>query len=176
MVATVLAPAVEQEPPLNQLSLPLQTRFGAVRPACLADHARIAEMVRELAAHHGDVATLTAEDLARDAAGDEPWVSIIVAESGDQLVGYAAMFPVIQLQFGARGMDIHHLFTAADHRGIGVGRSLVEACKIEAISLSCRYLAVGTHPENNAAQAFFTSLGFVRRHASATRFSTRLEV
>ena len=57
----------------------------------------------------------------------------------------------------------------------GVGRSLVEACKIEAVTLLCRYLAVGTHPDNHNAQAFYTSLGFERRDAHPPRFSIRLE-
>jgi len=85
------------------------------------------------------------------------------------------MCGLIQLQFGARGMDMHHLFTEPDFRGRGVGRSLVYACKVEAKSLSCRYLAVGTHPNNHEAQAFYSSLGFERRDAHPPRFSIRLD-
>ena len=160
---------------MDQRSLPLHTSFGVVRRARPADNRRIIEMVGLLAAHHGDTATLTEDDLVRDVAGANPWISIVVADDGRRLVGYAAMCALVQLQFGARGMDMHHLFTAAEFRGTGVGRNLVEACKIEAISLSCRYLAVGTHPDNHEAQTFYTALGFERRDAHPPRFSIRLE-
>lgn len=85
------------------------------------------------------------------------------------------MCGLIQLQFGARGMDMHHLFIDPAFRRQGVGRSLVDACKLEAASLSCRYLAVGTHPDNHEAQAFYASLGFERRDAHPPRFSVRLK-
>ncbi|WP_299822767.1 GNAT family N-acetyltransferase [uncultured Jannaschia sp.] len=156
-------------------SLPLATAFGSVRRACPADAPRIVEMVGRLATHHGDTATLTQDDLLRDLAGERPWITVLVAETDEKLVGYAAMCGLIQLQFGARGMDMHHLFTATEFRGRGVGRSLVEACRIEANAMSCRYLAVGTHPDNYDAQAFYTSLGFERRDAHPPRFVIRLE-
>ncbi len=155
--------------------LPLPTSFGLIRRARPADSHRIVHMVGQLAAYHGDTPTLTHDDLLRDLFSEKPWISIVVAEIGGKPVGYAAMCGLIQLQFGARGMDMHHLFTDAAFRGQGVGRSLVEACKIEAVTLLCRYLAVGTHPDNHNAQAFYTSLGFERRDAHPPRFSIRLE-
>ena len=128
--------------------LPLSTNFGIVRHARPSDGPQLVQMVGYLAEHHGDTSTLTLDDLKRDLFNDNPWISVVVAEKDDRLIGYAAMCALIQLQFGARGMDMHHLFTDASFRGQGVGRSLVEACKIDAITKSCRYLAVGTHPEN----------------------------
>ena len=175
MVAQILAPAAKWEPDMNQRSLSLPTTFGVIRSARPADSQRILQMIGQLAAHHGDTATLTHDDLSRDLFGEKPWISIVVAEMGDKLIGYAAMCGLIQLQFGARGMDMHHLFAEAAFRGLGVGRSLVEACKIEAITLSCRYLTVGTHPDNHEAQAFYMSLGFERRDAHPPRFSIKLE-
>ncbi len=155
--------------------LPLPTSFGAIRRARPADSQMILQMVGRLAAHHGDTPTLSRDDLYRDLFSDTPWISVVVAEMGGTLIGYAAMCGLIQLQFGARGMDIHHLFTEAAFRGQGVGRSLVEACKIEAITMSCQYMMVGTHPENHKAQAFYIALGFERGDAHPPRFSFRLK-
>ena len=154
--------------------LPLRTNFGIIRHASPADGPRIVQMVGQLAAHHDDTPSLTLADLSRDLFCETPWISILVAEMGGELIGYAAMCGLIQLQFGARGMDLHHLFTDPACRGRGIGRGLVEACKLEATSLSCRYLTVGTHPNNHAAQAFYASLGFERRDAHPPRFSIRL--
>ncbi|KCZ92967.1 N-acetyltransferase [Hyphomonas johnsonii MHS-2] len=134
-------------------------------------------MVGQLAANHGDTPPLTHDDLLRDLFSEKPWISIVVAEIGGKPVGYAAKCGLIQLQFGARGMDRHHLFTDTAFRGQGVDRSLVEACKIEAVTLLCRYVAVGTHPDNHDAQAFYTSLGFERRgaHPRASPFDLNLD-
>lgn len=155
---------------MKRLSLPLPTSFGVIRRARTADIEQIVQMVTQLAKHHGDTPTLTHEDLARDLFGEKPWIFIVVAEKGEKLIGFAAMCGLIQLQFGVRGMDMHHLFTKEEFRGLGVGRSLVEACKVEAITLSCRYMTVGTHPDNHEAQAFYTSLGFERKDAHPPRF------
>ncbi len=152
----------------------LQTAFGTIREARPADAARIVQMVGKLAAHHGDTPTLTADDLARDAFGETPWIHILVAESAGALIGYAALCGLIRLQFGARGMDLHHLFTEPGHRGRGVGQGLVAASRIKALSLSCRYLTVGTHPGNHRAQAFYAALGFERKDAHPPRFAMRL--
>jgi len=176
MVAQVLAPTVQQEPKMEQCSLPLTTSFGVIRHARPADSQRIVQMVGQLAAHHGDIPTLKHDDLSRDLFSKKPWISIVVAETGGKLIGYAAMCGLIKLHFGARGMEMHHLFTEAAFRGQGVGRSLVEACKIEAVKLSCRYLEVGTQPDNYKAQAFYTAIGFERKDAQPPRFSIRLQL
>lgn len=160
---------------MEQNTLFLKTSFGSVRDALPSETDTIVRMVGKLAAHHGDSAALTAEDFARDAFGERPWIYALVAEADGDLVGYAVLCGSIQLQFGVRGLDMHHLFTERQFRCLGVGTSLVKACKIKAKSLSCRYLTVGTHPDNKDAQAFYEALGFVRRDSHPPRFSLRLE-
>lgn len=141
-----------------------------VRDARHADAERIVQMVGRPAAHHGDMPALTTEALQRDMS-DPPWIHVIVAEA--TLIGYAAMCPLIQLQVGQRGLDMHHLFVEAEFRGRGTGRALVEGCIAKARALGCDYLTVGTHPDNGPAQAFYESLGFIRKQPSP-RFSRRL--
>nr|WP_232013591.1 GNAT family N-acetyltransferase [Cereibacter sphaeroides] len=159
---------------MQRKSLPLKTDFGTVRCAHPADSGRIIQMVGMLASHHGDTAAVTTDDLSRDVFGVNPWIYVLVAEAGKELVGYAALCGLTRLQFGLRGMDMHHLFTEPAFRGCGVGQRLVEASKIKAISLSCSYLTVGTHPDNHRAQAFYSAMGFERKDAHPPRFSMRL--
>lgn len=156
-------------------ALPLQTEFGLVRCARQTDAERIVEMVGQLAAHHGDTATLTEDDLIRDISGDSPWLHVLVAQADEKLVGYAALCGLARLQFGLRGLDMHHLFTEPSYRGRGIGHGLVEASKIKASALLCGYMTVGTHPDNHKAQAFYESLGFERKDAHPPRFSIQLE-
>ncbi|MEP5031739.1 MAG: GNAT family N-acetyltransferase, partial [Marinomonas sp.] len=109
------------------------------------------------------------EDLRRDTLGAAPWVHVLIAEGA----GYAALCPMAQLQFGVRGMDLHHLFVVPEVRGDGVGRALVEASLALTKELGGRFMTVGTDPENFAAQDTYRALGFEQRDASGPRFSMK---
>ena len=144
------------------------------RSATADDLPAVLPMIHALAAHHGDIATLTLETLAQDTAGPRPWITLIVAETDSALVGYAALCPLAQLPFGVRGMDMHHLFVAESHRNSGVGRALTDASLAQARRMGCRYVMVGTHPDNLAAQAIYAAMGFEQRPDGGPRFRIRL--
>ncbi|MEM9638699.1 MAG: GNAT family N-acetyltransferase, partial [Pseudomonadota bacterium] len=110
---------------------------GRIRPATANDLQVVLKMVSKLADHHGDVATVTADELARDILGSRPWVRILLAEDADEIVGYAALCPLAQMQFGVRGMDMHHLYVARHRRGTGVGKALIQASEELAQSEGC---------------------------------------
>ncbi|WP_370399954.1 GNAT family N-acetyltransferase [Sulfitobacter sp. JB4-11] len=138
------------------------------------DLPQVVAMIGALAAHHDDLPQTDPEMLARDVLGDTPWVTLLVAEGTEGLAGYAALCPLVQLQFGARGMDMHHLFVTPQHRGCGLGRALIDASCQAALGLGCLYLAVGTHPDNDAAQRFYENAGFSRT-SGGPRFRIRLD-
>lgn len=144
-----------------------------IRSVTENDLPELQEMVCGLARHHGDSATLTLDDLRRDALGAPPWLIILVAEAGERLLGYAALLPLGQLQFGIRGMDLHHLFIRENARGRGVGRMLVGACIDVARDRGCRFLAVGTSPRNQAAQDTYRALGFDQAPQAGPRFRVK---
>ena len=141
-----------------------------LRPARPGDAAAIAGLARALAAHHGDAPAATAESVARDAFGPEPWVHLVVAETGAGIIGYAALCRSVSLPFGQRHAEIRDLFVAPDHRGRGIGAALVADCARIARGWSCETLTVSAHPGNVAAQAFHVAQGFARRDSRAPRF------
>ena len=98
-----------------------------IRPAQKSDLPMVLDLAHALAAYHGDTATLTLAALERDCLGPAPWLTLLVAEGVTGLHGYAALCPQMQLQFGARGMDLHHLFVCDTARGRGIGRALIQA-------------------------------------------------
>lgn len=137
-----------------------------IRPIIETDLPDVLRMISALAAHHGDTAAVTEGDLRRDALGAYPWVHVLVAEG----MGYAALCPLAQLQFGVRGMDLHHIFVDEGARGKGVGRALIDAALECAKSAGARYLTVGTHPDNVIAQNIYRAVGFEEISVSGPRF------
>ncbi|MFK7835233.1 MAG: N-acetyltransferase family protein [Sulfitobacter sp.] len=134
----------------------------------------VLEMIRSLARHHGDKPMITLDNLRRDALGPNPWVSVLVAEQQDRLTGYSVLCPLVQMQFGVRGMDMHHLFVQPDVRGQGVGRALIEASLATSRLMGCRYMTVGTHPENGAAADVYRAAGFEPLPPPGPRFRIKL--
>lgn len=146
-----------------------------IRAAVAADQAELLAMVQALTRHHADEPLLTAESLARDVFGPEPWFRVRVAEGEAGLLGYAATLPLARLGYGARGMDLHHLFVTEAARGQGVGRALVAACEALARDLGCSYLIIGTHPGNLAAHRYYQGLGYAQMPTTALRFTKVLD-
>jgi ribosomal protein S18 acetylase RimI-like enzyme len=137
-----------------------------IRPVTEADFPDVLPMVHALAAHHGDAPVATIDDLRRDTLGTQPWVQMLVAEGA----GYAAMYPLVQLQFGVRGMELHHLYVADHARGLGVGRGLIAASLAQARAQGCQYMTVGTDSANAAAQAVYRAIGFEAMGEAGPRF------
>ncbi len=145
-----------------------------IRPALPVDRPGLLSMISALAAHHGDTAAVTDSTLDRDVFGHRPWYQVIVAADGAALAGYAALLPLGQLQFGRRGMDLHHLFVGPGHRRMGIGKALIAASIAAARNRHCDYLMVGTHEDNTLAQAYYRGLGFAVANAQGTRFVKHL--
>ncbi|WP_158965677.1 GNAT family N-acetyltransferase [Chachezhania sediminis] len=144
------------------------------RAALPADIPDLLAMVERLAVHHGDTPGVSEASLHRDLFGADPWLVVLLARHDGRPMGYAALFGTAYLHFGARGMELHHLFTEAEARGLGVGQALIGASVALARDRGCTFMTVGTHPENLAAQAFYPKLGFERRDGAGPRFLLRL--
>jgi GNAT superfamily N-acetyltransferase len=141
-----------------------------IRKAIPEDLPAVLGLVSELAAFHRDTATLTLDCLRENVLGSTPWLTLLVAERNAVIVGYAALCPLTQLQFGKRGMDIHHLFVSANERLSGIGTALIDASVVEATALGCSYLTVGTHMENTLAQDMYLAKGFAKVTSFGPRF------
>ena len=142
-----------------------------IRPFAYADLPVLHRMVHDLAYHHGDTPNVTLDDLLRDITGTTPRARVLVAESdAGALCGYAALGPLVQLQWGRRGYDLHNLWVEPDWRGCGVGSALIAAAVEAARADQAATLNVGTHPDNTAAQDYYLARGFHERPRSGRRF------
>ncbi|WP_161594617.1 GNAT family N-acetyltransferase [Marimonas lutisalis] len=135
----------------------------------------LSEMVARLARHHGDTPVTGVSVLRRDCPGRAAWLPVWVAEHDGRLLGYAAALRRVQMKFGQRGCELHHLFVDEAWRGQGVEQALVAAVRDCARGQGCGWMTVGTDPENHAAQRFYRDLGFEEVESRGMRFRRRLE-
>lgn len=141
-----------------------------IRPARPEDIAQLVTMITALAAHHGDAAQASAENLSRDLFGPQPWVTALVADSGEQLIGYAILAPLYRAQEGRRGMDVHHLYVADGHRGHGIGQHLMDRARAHALKAGCDFLSVSAATGNFAAHRFYEQMDFRPRPVTGMRY------
>ena len=96
-----------------------------------------------------------------------PDVLVLVAESDDQVVGY--LLAQQHQTFHANGpvVWVEEVMVSAEHRGLGVGRALMESVEGWARAQYAAYIALATR----RAADFYTAL---RYEASATYFKRRL--
>lgn len=153
---------------------PALTGEVVVRPMEARDLAAVVGLVRMMAEFHGSGFRLTEAILERDALGDGPWLRVVVAEYRKELIGYMALCPQVKLQFGARGMNLHHMYILRDFRERGVLEMLFAASAEIAVNLGCQYLTGGTHPANRRSQAALVKLGFRRAGNRGVYFERRI--
>ena len=149
----------------------LEHTMPTIRPATPDDIPDLIALIAALARHHDDEASVTTATLTRDAFGANRFLHILIAESAGQPVGYAALLSLARLQYGQRGMDLHHLFVTDRCRGQGIGKQLLQAALNFSRDLDASYVVVGTHPENRKAQDFYLKCGFVGRNHAVPGFS-----
>lgn len=126
-----------------------------LRPARAAEAERLSAIARSAKAWWGypadwlagwrDELTVTPADIARD--------GYVVAETGDEIVGFAA------LGSGADPPEIEHLWVAPRHLGRGVGRRLLAAILARCRTDGVTRLRVVSDPH---------AVGFYRRHGAVT--------
>jgi GNAT superfamily N-acetyltransferase len=141
-----------------------------IRAARMRDLPELNEMIKLLAAHHGDAAAITPEQLERDLFGAMPWITALVAEADDRLLGYAILVPLYRAQEGQRGMDLHHLFVRDGHRGHGIGQHLVDRARETARKAGCGYLSVSAATGNVLAHRFYENMDFTARPVTGMRY------
>ncbi len=144
----------------------------AIRLATPADAARLAELAArtfaETYAAYNDPADMAAHITARygEAKQSEeladPASTYIVAELGNQLIGYAYL--VADQAPGGVALDapveLVRFYVSSEWHGRGVARPLMAACVAEARRHGGRTLCLGVWEENPRAIAFYQKAGF----------------
>jgi GNAT superfamily N-acetyltransferase len=131
----------------------------AIRPMRSGDAAAVVEMARELAAIVGDpVPELLQSDLVTHGSGPGRWFDCLVAEVGNQLVGYAIVCRAFEAHTAKKRLWVGDLYVRPAARRIGTGRALMTAITRHALELGCGAVYWELWRMNAAGEAFYREL------------------
>jgi L-amino acid N-acyltransferase YncA len=83
----------------------------------------------------------------------------LLAEENDEVVGWAALAPTSSRSCYS-GVVEHSIYVAEQHRGTGVGRTLMEALVAGALAGGIWTIQTSIFPENEASVALHEHFGF----------------
>jgi len=131
-----------------------------IRDAEPSDIEAVLRLMAGLAEHEGlsQYLTLTAESLAQYCFGDPVRAHLLVAVSGEEIVGYATLIPQLSVWAAHEYLLLDDLYVVPAMRGAGVGSMLMD--RVAAVALE-RDADVRWHVEtaNTSAQTFYRALG-----------------
>jgi GNAT superfamily N-acetyltransferase len=132
-----------------------------IRPGRPADVPLIAQLIRGLARFEKLEAevTMTEDLLAKGLFGDRPYAETLLAEEGGTPVGFALFFHNFSTFLARPGLYLEDLFVIPEHRGHGVGRSLLVALARVAVERGCGRLEWSVLDWNRDAIGFYERLG-----------------
>ena len=133
----------------------------SIRPGEPSDVSLIAELIRGLARYERleHEVTMTEEQLDRALFGERRYAETLIAENGDQAVGFALFFHNFSTFLARPGIYLEDLFVVPEHRGRGVGKALLEALARLAVERDCGRLEWAVLDWNESAIAFYERLG-----------------
>jgi GNAT superfamily N-acetyltransferase len=133
----------------------------AIRPCRPDDAETLVELVRELAAyeHLEASARATPGDFRTHLFGPRPCAEAILAEVDGVPVGFALFFPTFSTFRGQPGLYLEDVFVRPEHRGRGIGKSLLASVARRAVARGCGRLEWAVLDWNAPAIGFYRALG-----------------
>lgn len=134
-----------------------------LRRADLADAPLIQTLLREQAAHHGEVLEAGVEALAEYGFGAKPLFRVILAERGTEALGFALYYPDFSTLRGRPGVMLQDIYVREAARGLGLGRALLAEVMLDAADWDAAFLTLMIDRANDGARAFYAKAGFAPR-------------
>jgi GNAT superfamily N-acetyltransferase len=133
----------------------------SIRNAEPADAATIVRLIRELAVFENllEEVRITEADVLRDGFGARPCFECLLADVGDEAVGFAIHRPHYSTFEGRPGLFVEDLFVAEQARRLGVGRLLMARLAAIAHERGCSHMNLAVL-HWNPAREFYERIGF----------------
>ena len=132
-----------------------------IRPAQPTDVPVVAELIWQLARFEKleDEVVLTEDLLRVGLFGPRPYAEAALAEEGGEPIGFALFFHTFSTFLARPGLYLEDLFVLPEHRGRGVGRSLLSHLARLALERGCGRLEWAVLNWNKDAIRFYERLG-----------------
>jgi GNAT superfamily N-acetyltransferase len=143
------------------MGLPEPRMPPGIRGATEEDVPEILRLIRELAVYERepDAVATTEEDLHTWLFGVDPAAHVLLAEVDGRPVGLALWFRTFSTWTGQPGIHLEDLFVEPEHRGSGLGKSLLVALARIAVFMGYRRLEWVVLDWNTPSIAFYEALG-----------------
>jgi GNAT superfamily N-acetyltransferase len=145
------------------MSRPIQTKIIGLtlRFAEANDVPVILELIKELADYeklsHEVVAT--EENLKKSLFGDHPLAEVIIADYLSKPVGFSLFFHNFSTFLGQPGIYIEDIYIKAEHRGMGIGKTILVSLARLAVERGCGRIEWSVLDWNINALNFYNDLG-----------------
>lgn len=138
-------------------------RHKDVREASAADLPEIVAMIRELAEYEREpeAATATEAQLRDVLFCEQPLAHCLIAEANGEVAGFALWFVNFSTWQGRHGVYLEDLFVRPQHRGSGLGRTLLVRLAQIAVQRGYGRMEWSVLDWNEPAIGFYTSIGAV---------------
>lgn len=132
-----------------------------LRPARVEDVPVILALIKGLADYErlADQAVATREQLEATLFGPRPFAEVVLADDGDEVVGFALFFHNYSTFRGRPGLYLEDLYVIPERRGRGIGRALLLHLKEIAIARGCGRMEWSVLGWNEPAIGFYLKLG-----------------
>jgi GNAT superfamily N-acetyltransferase len=132
-----------------------------IRPAAPTDVPTILRLIHALAVYEREpnAVQATEDDLLLHGFGENPYYQCLIAELDGNAVGFALYFYDYSTWLGRPGLYLEDLFVDPPHRGLGIGKALLQRLAAIAVEKGCARLKWEVLDWNQPAIDFYASLG-----------------
>ncbi|MFN8534676.1 MAG: GNAT family N-acetyltransferase [Dehalococcoidia bacterium] len=130
-----------------------------IRVATPDDIPEIVRLIRGLADYEHLPAEPNPERLREHLFGDRPSAEVLIAEREGRVVGFALFFPNYSTFLTQPGIYLEDLFVEPEHRGVGIGKTLLVRLAAIAVERGCGRLEWAVLNWNEPAIGFYQALG-----------------
>jgi GNAT superfamily N-acetyltransferase len=134
-----------------------------IEPARESDVATVLAFIRDLAQYErlSDEVVATGEDLRRALFGPRPSAEVLIARLSDEPVGFALFFHNFSTFLARHGLYLEDVYVLPEHRGRGVGRTLLQRVAKLAVDRGCGRVEWAVLDWNEPAIRFYRDLGAI---------------
>jgi GNAT superfamily N-acetyltransferase len=136
---------------------------AAIRFAKPEDVGIIVDLIKELAAYEklSHEVVLEPSAMAEHLFGPRSCIEVLLAESAEEVVGFALFFHNYSTFLGRPGLYLEDLFVRPAHRGKGLGKALLSRLAEIAVERKCGRLEWSVLDWNRPSIEFYKSQGAV---------------